>query len=112
MSKALLATIAGEVSPGALAHCQHLSDEQATQVLTIFNQTKNSVVMGYLFLLLIFGAHYAYNGKWGVQIIYWITFAGFGIWGLIDIFRMSSIIKSYNDKQLAKAIISARALTH
>ncbi|BDC98293.1 hypothetical protein PEPS_05740 [Persicobacter psychrovividus] len=37
MSKALLATIAGDVSPEALVQCQHLSDDEAAQVLTVFN---------------------------------------------------------------------------
>ncbi|WP_338397595.1 TM2 domain-containing protein [Persicobacter psychrovividus] len=77
-----------------------------------YNQNKNSVVMGYLFLLIIFSAHYAYNGKWGMQILFWLTAGGLGVWWLIDIFRMSSIIKKYNDKQLANAIISVKAYSH
>ncbi|BDC98290.1 hypothetical protein PEPS_05710 [Persicobacter psychrovividus] len=68
--------------------------------------------MGYLFLLIIFSAHYAYNGKWGMQILFWLTAGGLGVWWLIDIFRMSSIIKKYNDKQLANAIISVKAYSH
>lgn len=49
----------------------------------------------YLFWFLL-GAHYAYLGKWGVQILYWLTFGGVGIWALIDLFSMSGKVNKYN----------------
>ena len=49
----------------------------------------------YLFWFLL-GAHYAYLGKWGVQILYWLTFGGIGIWALIDLFTMSGKVNKYN----------------
>lgn len=42
------------------------------------------------------GCHYAYLGKWGIQILYWITLGGVGIWMLIDLFRMGSIVNKHN----------------
>ena len=47
-------------------------------------------------LLLIFGAHYAYLGKWGVQILYWFTLGGFGIWLFIDLFMLSGKVSRHN----------------
>lgn len=55
-----------------------------------------SLGIAYL-LLFIAGAHYAYLNKWGTQILFWITFGGLGIWWLIDIFRVPSLIEDYND---------------
>lgn len=49
----------------------------------------------YLFWFLL-GAHYAYLGKWGIQILYWITAGGLGIWALIDLFTMSGKVNKYN----------------
>lgn len=49
----------------------------------------------YLFWFLL-GAHYAYLGKWGIQILYWITLGGLGIWALIDLFTMSGKVNKYN----------------
>ncbi len=49
----------------------------------------------YLFWFLL-GAHYAYLGKWGIQILFWITFGGFGIWAIIDLFTMSGKVNKYN----------------
>lgn len=42
------------------------------------------------------GCHYAYLGKWGIQILYWLTLGGVGIWMLIDLFRMGSIVNKHN----------------
>ena len=54
---------------------------------------------GTAFLFWFFlAAHYAYIGKWGVQLLFWVTFGGLGIWAFIDIFRMSGIIRRYNQK--------------
>ncbi|MEC5395650.1 TM2 domain-containing protein [Bergeyella sp. RCAD1439] len=42
------------------------------------------------------GCHYAYLGRWGLQILYWITFGGMGIWALIDLFLMPSKVNAHN----------------
>jgi len=49
----------------------------------------------YLFWFFL-GAHYAYLGKWGIQILYWITLGGVGIWALIDLFTMSEKVDRHN----------------
>lgn len=52
---------------------------------------------GTAYLLWFFlGAHYAYLGKWGLQILYWITLGGIGIWALIDLFTMSGKVNRHN----------------
>lgn len=54
------------------------------------------VSMAYI-LWVLFGLHYAYLGKWVLQILYWITFGGLGIWALIDIFRIPDMVDRYNE---------------
>jgi len=49
----------------------------------------------YLFWFLL-GAHYAYLGKWGVQLLYWFTLGGLGLWMLIDLFTMQSKVDRHN----------------
>lgn len=49
----------------------------------------------FLFWFLL-GAHYAYLGKWGVQILFWLTLGGLGVWLFIDLFRISGLVKRYN----------------
>jgi hypothetical protein len=43
-----------------------------------------------------FGVHYAYLGKWGLQILYWITFGGLGLWCLIDLFHIPTKVNNHN----------------
>lgn len=50
----------------------------------------------YLFYFFLFGTHYAYLGKWGLQILFWFTFGGLGIWSLIDLFTMSDKVDKHN----------------
>jgi len=47
-------------------------------------------------LFFIAWAHYAYLGKWGKQILFWITLGGLGIWWLFDLFRIPGLIERYN----------------
>ena len=52
---------------------------------------------GTAYLLWFFlGFHYGYLGKWGLQLLYWVTLGGFGIWALIDLFTLSGKIDRYN----------------
>lgn len=50
----------------------------------------------YLLFLLLFGTHYAYLGKWGWQILFWITLGGLGIWAFIDIFTIPGKVNRHN----------------
>lgn len=53
-------------------------------------------------LFLFLGAHYAYVGKWGLQILYYVTFGGFGIWTIISFFLIGGLIRSHNTSIYAK----------
>tara|TARA_R110002167_G_scaffold360598_1_gene578320 strand:+ start:1287 stop:1565 length:279 start_codon:yes stop_codon:yes gene_type:complete len=46
--------------------------------------------------------HYGYLGKWGIQLLFWGTFGGFGLWVLIDLFRIGGLVKRYNHKIYAQ----------
>ncbi len=47
-------------------------------------------------LLILFGAHYAYLDKWKLQIIFWLTGGGLGIWWVISFFTLPAKVKHYN----------------
>ncbi len=52
----------------------------------------------YLLTLFVFGTHYGYLGKWGIQILFWITLYGVGVWYLIDLFRIPGLVARHNAK--------------
>ena len=48
-----------------------------------------------LFWFLI-GAHFAYLNKWVIQIIFWLTIGGLGVWWLIELFLIPGRVTKYN----------------
>lgn len=49
-------------------------------------------------LFLFLGWSYGSLDKIGLQILYYVTLGGFGIWALIRLFTLSGAINSYNRK--------------
>jgi len=68
-----------------------------------YARRKKSTVVGWI-LWFPFGFHYIYARKVGLQFLYWFTLDGLGIWMLIDLFRMPSIIRGVNE-QIAREVL-------
>ena len=47
-------------------------------------------------VLAIFGLHYIYLGKIGMFFAFIFTAAGLGIWWIVDLFRISGMIREHN----------------
>ncbi|MDA0794063.1 MAG: TM2 domain-containing protein [Bacteroidetes bacterium] len=63
----------------------------------VYNEKKaNPTVIWLLFLFL--GWSYGSLGKIGIQILYYITLGGAGIWTLIRLFTLNGAIRDYNKK--------------
>ncbi len=45
----------------------------------------------------LFGSHYASLGKWGTQIIFWMTLGGLGVWAATDLIYMNEIITKHRE---------------
>jgi energy-converting hydrogenase Eha subunit G len=57
---------------------------------------RKSKSMGITYVLWLFGFHYAYLGKLGWLLLYWLTFGGLLIWTIIDLFRIPGMVGTYN----------------
>lgn len=57
-----------------------------------------------------FGFQYAYVGKWGIQILYWLTFGGLLIWWFIDLFRIPGMVGNYNKDVAVNVLGSLKAI--
>jgi len=64
------------------------------KILAFESRKANPSTVWLLFLFL--GWSYGSLDKIGLQILFYITFGGFGVWGLIRLFTLSDAIKSYN----------------
>ncbi|MCP9199132.1 TM2 domain-containing protein [Gramella sp. GC03-9] len=80
-----------------------LKPEYQKQYINEYRTKKKSVGTAYL-LLIVLGWHYAYLKKWGIQVLCWITFWGFLIWWVIDLFRIPKLVKEYNEELALKII--------
>jgi len=72
---------------------------------------RKSKSKGTAYLLLLVGFHYAYVKEWGLQCVYFLTVYGLFIWLIVDIFRMPSIIKSYNQDVSIEILRSMKAIS-
>ena len=59
-----------------------------------FNRNKKSSLVA--FVLVGAGFHYAYLGRVWLTLLFLFTMGGFGIWWLIDIFRVFSLVRERN----------------
>lgn len=71
---------------------ERLSPEDRLRFETDFQQSTKSVVL--LFVLWVFGFHYLYLGRVGLQFAYWFSAGGFGVWTLVDWVRMPSLMRA------------------
>ena len=74
-----------------------MSDSYRASFFAEYDQKRKKTSIGYV-LWFIFGFHYLYYGKVGLQFAYWFTFGGFLVWTLIDLFRMPSIARQANEQ--------------
>jgi hypothetical protein len=73
-----------------------------TNRIMIYQSRKaNSTTIWLLFIFL--GWSYGSLGNIGLQILYYITIGGFGLWALIRLFTLSGAIKDYN-RQIAAQV--------
>jgi len=81
-----------------------MSAQKQEEFVEEYKRKVKSVGLAYLLLIFIFALHYGYLGKWGLQIVFWITAGGFGFWWLIDFFRTVGMVRSYN-KEIAMEVM-------
>lgn len=87
--------IRGHITRMVYDKYETLEEDQQRAFLQEFYRKKKSIGLGYL-CWFFFGLHYAYVGKWGIQLLFWLTGGGFLVWLIIDLFRIPGIVRNYN----------------
>ena len=96
------------MTPDVLALLQGLTEQQKNYVLSSQARQKETG-MAYLFWFVL-GVHYFYLNKPVINIIYWLTAGGLGIWMIIDLFRIPGMVKDRNKAIIKEAIEEAKKL--
>ena len=83
--------------------------DESTENLLVYESAKlNSTVIWLLYLFL--GWSYGSMDKIGMQILFYITAGGFGVWALIRLFTLNGAIKDYNRKKGILANLSNKQM--
>lgn len=86
-----------------------LSSQKQKEFVEEYKRKAKSTGTAYVLWLL--GLHYVYLGKWGIQILYWLTAGGFLIWWLIDLFRIPRMIEDYNKDVAVNTLRNLKAVS-
>jgi hypothetical protein len=87
-----------------------LSAQKQEEFLEEYHRNKKSVGAAYA-LWFFLGWHYAYQRKWGVQVLYWVSAGGVGVWALIDLFRVPGMIGGYNKDRAVDVMRNLQAIS-
>lgn len=88
---------------------QSLPADTQALVWRDYEHRKKSGLLAYI-LWFCLGFHYLYLGRVGLQIIYWLTAGGFGLWMLIDLFRIPRMVERKNEDILRELMAQYRAI--
>lgn len=72
-----------------------LANQTQEEFIEEYRRKAKSSGVAYILWLLL-GWHYVYLRKWGIQILFWLTFGGFFIWWLVNFFRIPGLIRDHN----------------
>jgi hypothetical protein len=69
------------------------SDQQRAFLWRYRSQAKAPIIA---FIVLLPGWHYLYLRKRGLQVLFWLTLGGLGVWWLVDLFRVRRLVQDHN----------------
>ena len=79
------------------------------EFLEEYNRKDKSTAVAYIAWL--FGLHYAYLGKWGMLVLFWITFAGLGFWWLVDVVRTKGMVADHNKDAATEVLRNMKSMS-
>jgi hypothetical protein len=80
-----------------------LTAAQQAAWLEEFERRAKRPVLAYVCLALC-GLHYAYFGRWVMQLLFWGTLGGFFLWWVADLFRVGGLVRDAN-RDVAVAVL-------
>lgn len=83
---------------------KNLTEQERMYVLTANKKDTGVAYLCWFF----FGVHYFYLNKPLTNIIYWLTLGGLGIWAIIDLFRIPTMVQARNAENIQDAVNEAK----
>jgi len=86
-----------------------LTPQKQEEFVEEYRRKAKSAGTAYLLWFLL-RCHYGYLGKWGIQILFWLTFGGLFVWYLIDLIRIPGMIRNHNKDVSVDVLRNLKAL--
>ena len=86
-----------------------LSAEAQISVKRDLERRSKSMVFAFIAWFCL-GWHYLYLKRIGLQVVFWFTLGGFGVWWFIDLFRVAGIVNAMNEDLARELMVQYKAL--
>lgn len=87
-----------KLNPKVLYELGKISVEDQLQFQNNYLGRERSLKLAYVCLLFFPTTHYAFMGKWQLQVLFWLTLGGGLIWWLADFFRLRELVRQKNQE--------------
>lgn len=102
-------SIMAEVPTTVRAQLAGMSLVEGEEFLEEYQYRRRDPLIAVL-LAIFLGMHYAYRREWGLQVAFWFTFGGLGVWWIIDMVRIHSATRRDN-RNAARSVVHRMAFT-
>lgn len=92
------------------AQVASLPEEVQREFLQEYRRRAKNIIIPYILHFFV-PAHYLYLDKLVMQLLFWFTLGGLGLWWFIDIFRIPSLVKRRN-AEIADEVLRDLLLRH
>jgi len=96
--------ISRQIPEAVLRRLDSLEPLTQEAYLMEFQKKRKSGFVAFLLWCVFPAWHYFYVSKVWVNLLFWLTIGGFGIWWVIDLFRLSGLVREYN-KTIAISVL-------
>ena len=88
--------ISRQIPEAVLRRLDSLDPLTQKAFLMEFQKKRKSGFVAFLLWCVFPAWHYFYVSKVWVNLLFWLTFGGFGIWWVTDLFRLTGLVREYN----------------
>ena len=85
-----------QLHPKVLYQLGKISPDKQHKFKEIYDTRKRSLRLAFICLLFFPSTHYAFMGKWQMQLLFWLTLGGFLVWWIVDLIRLTKLVKECN----------------
>jgi len=84
------------LNPKVLYQLGKISEEDQIKFQELYQKKERSLKVAFICLMFFPCTHYAFVGKWQLQILFWVTLGGGLVWWVADFFRIKQLIRHKN----------------